>query len=108
AAFPFDGTEEVRILGDARGALREIGENRIPANWVQFRENETDSALFWRTVDAAVFLGRKIEGPSIDRSVLEALAAGTLVLTEESLATVYKGAVVPISAEDTVSMVRSV
>jgi len=108
AAFPFDGTEEVRVLGDARGAVREIEETRIPANWVQFRENETDSALFWRTVDAAVFLGRELEGPSIDRSVLEALATGTLVLAGMSSASKYQGAVVPISPEETVSMVRSV
>lgn len=105
--FPVGSVDEVRILGDARGALRELAEKRLPTNWVQFRESETDIATFWRVLDVAVVFDRDGTGPTVDRAVLEALASGTIVVTNESRAEAYSGSVIVSVPEEALSAVRT-
>lgn len=105
--FPLAGPEEVRVFGDARGALRAVKEKRLPASWVQFRENETESVLFWRRLDAAVLLGRGVMGPTVDRGALEALASGTIVLTDEVRAVAYEGAAAVVSLPEALTTIRA-
>ena len=67
--FPLSGEDEVRVLGDARGALRATGQKHLPPNLVQFREYETTATgVFWRTVDVAMVLGRGAGGESVERA----------------------------------------
>lgn len=105
--FPLAGPEEVRVLGDARGALRAAEKKRLPASWVQFRENETESVLFWRRVDAAVILGRGEKGPAVDRVALEALASGTIVVTDDVRAGAYEGAAAVASPSEALTTIRT-
>ena len=105
---PLSGEDEVRVLGDARGALRATGQKHLPPNWVQFREYETTATVFWRTVDVAMVLGRGAGGESVERAALEALAAGTLVVMDESRAAAYGGAVVASRPREALDTVRAV
>lgn len=105
--FPLAGPEEVRVFGDARGALRAVKEKRLPVTWVQFRENETDPVLFWRRVDVAVILGRGAVGPTVDRAALEALASGTIVVTDDIRAGAYEGATAVSSPPETLTHIRA-
>lgn len=93
AAFPTDGSVEVRVLGDARGALRVSGERRLPADWLSVREGGISPEIFWRTIDANVLYDQGASGGAIERPVLEALAAGTPVVTDNERSALYGHAV---------------
>lgn len=105
--FPVSGANEVRVLGDVRGALRALSQKHLPTNWVQFRESETDSAIFWRTVDAAVIFGRGAVGETVDRAALEALASGTILVTDEGRVDAYGGAAIACRPPEVLSVVRA-
>lgn len=105
--FPLSGPEEIRVFGDARGALRAVKAKRLPPNWVQFRENEVEGTLFWWRVDVAVILGRDVSGPTVDRGALEALASGSIVLTDDVRAAAYEGAVAVGSPPEALTAIRA-
>ncbi|MGP4978686.1 glycosyltransferase [Brachybacterium tyrofermentans] len=100
--FPTDGSVEVRVLGDARGALRVSGERRLPPDWLSFREGEILPEIFWRTVDASVIYDQETRGRAIERPVLEALASGTPVITDSARAALYNHAVLVAEPADAV------
>lgn len=100
--FPTDGSVEVRVLGDARGALRVSGERRLPADWLSFRDGDISPEIFWRTVDASVVYDQETRGRAIERPVLEALASGTPVITDSERAALYNHAVLVAEPADAV------
>lgn len=80
--YPTDGSFEIRVLGDARGAVRALGEKHVPAEWVDFRLGSVDSRQFWRTVDAFILYDQGGQDRAYDRDIYEALAAGAIVVTD--------------------------
>lgn len=102
--FPTDGSVEVRVLGDARGALRVSGERRLPADWLSFRDGDIAPEMFWRTVDASVVYDQETRGRAIERPVLEALALGTPVITDSERAALYNHAVLVAEPADAVQV----
>ncbi len=80
-AYPTDGSAEVRILGDAGGALQVLGDTAMAPSWLNFSHDDMRPDVFWRTVDYAVqFDGRGISSDSL-REMVGALASGTVVIT---------------------------
>lgn len=87
-----DCSADVRWLGDARVLLDQLGRNTLPASWVCFGEDEIDPLLFWRVAGFSVLFGT---GSGVaERDVLEALAAGVIVMGDRQLREVYGGHIV--------------
>lgn len=107
AAYPSDGSVELRVLGDARGAVRVLGERRVSDDWLEFRNREISAGIFWRTLDG-VFLYKGYEsGHGFERGVLEALSAGTPVVAGTALAQPFGGAVLAAHPEDAIATLES-
>ncbi|MGO2111256.1 MAG: glycosyltransferase family 2 protein [Pseudoclavibacter sp.] len=106
--YPTDGSIELRVLGDARGAVRVLGEKGMPPQWIHFRDGEIASDVFWRTIDAVVLYGGENKGLFLERQILEALTAGVPIVTDIERAELYGGAVLGAPPEDALERVRSI
>lgn len=101
-AYPDDGTFDVRVFGDARGAIRASGRRHLPIDWMQYRPGEVNADVFWRTLDAVVLFDRRYPGSGVERPVLEALTTGLPVVTDFVRSKVYGDAVVPSEPGDAI------
>jgi glycosyltransferase involved in cell wall biosynthesis len=81
AAYPTDGSADVRMLGPANPAVAQLGLEALPPSWLVFGESEIDPLVFWRTADFMVQFDQRTGGRGHDRDLLEAVAAGTVVIT---------------------------
>lgn len=94
SAYPVDGSVDLRILGDVRGAARTLRDSRAVDRWISYQIGEMDPSKYWRTLDAVILFDRKTVGGTIERSILEAFCAGTPVITDSRRAQLYGDAVV--------------
>lgn len=95
SAYPVNGEFDVRILGDARGALRSAGLGVMPAGWLSFRDREVRSDIFWRRVDFCVQHDQSWDPILKVREMLEAIAAGAVVVADPKYAEFLGDAMVP-------------
>lgn len=94
-AFPADDSIDVRVHGDARGGVRALRLQELPANWLQFRENEISADVFWSSLDFVVDIPRANRVSSAAyRSIVEAMAVGTVVATTKEMAELLGGCVI--------------
>lgn len=100
--YPTDGRVDFRVLGDARGAVRAMRQNQVPNEWLQFKVGDIGEELFWRTVDAMILFDHERGPGGLERSVLEALATGVLVIVDGRRAAVYGPAVHRSEPEDAI------
>ncbi|WP_172172241.1 glycosyltransferase family 2 protein [Brevibacterium sp. CT2-23B] len=91
--YPTDGRVDFRVLGDARGAVRVMRQKQVPNEWLQFKVGDIGEKEFWRTVDAMILFDQERGSGGLERSVLEALAAGVLVIVGGRRAEIYGSAV---------------
>lgn len=87
--YPLDGSVDLRILGDARGALREMGGRYLPAGWLQYKIGEISPDRFWRAVDVVVYFDRNSGDLGVERPLLEAMATGIPIVTDAARRSVY-------------------
>jgi len=93
SVYPTDGRIDFRVLGDARGAVRKMRQKQVPNEWLQYKDGDIPIEHFWRTVDALILFDEDGSAGGLERSVLEALAAGVLVIAGSERAAVYGEAV---------------
>jgi hypothetical protein len=79
-AYPVDDSVDVRMLGSESSVLTRTGREVLPPSWIVFDEDEIDPVIFWRAVDFMVQVDRRGRSRGHDRDVLEAMAAGTVVI----------------------------
>ncbi|UQN28088.1 glycosyltransferase [Brachybacterium kimchii] len=92
--YPASEAIDLRVLGDARGAVRAMGKRRLPAEWLQYKTGDIAPDTFWRTVDAMMLFDQNLVERGLERSVLEALASGVPVVTDHRRGRLYGDAVV--------------
>lgn len=80
AAYPLDGTFDVRILGGARTALQVLKRTTIPGGWTVYNKDQLSPQRFLRTLDFYVFFQHSDAVEAFGRSILEAIASGLVVI----------------------------
>lgn len=103
-AYPTDGTVDLRLMGEATAVLRVLGEVTLPPSWVAFSVGEIDPLVFWRAADFLVKFDSRGRTRGNDREMLEAMAAGTVVITDQETARLYPG-LVKIATPETAAQV---
>lgn len=103
-AYPRDGSVDVRLMGDGKVAMTLLHEVTVPPSWVVFPDGEIDPAVFWRAADFLVKFDSRGRTRGNDREMLEAMAAGTVVITDQETARLYPG-LVKIATPETVTQV---
>ncbi|GAA1145834.1 glycosyltransferase family 2 protein [Nesterenkonia lutea] len=93
ARWPADGETDVRLYGDPGAAQRALGVRHLPANWVVFEPGQTSRPRFYRAVDFFVHYAQTPPSKP-ERAVLEAMAAGTVVILPVAFEPVYGSAAV--------------
>lgn len=81
--WPTDDSAEVWILGDARGALRNLKEKYYADNWISFREGEIQPVDYMRAIDFFVYFPSEDSDENVCREAFEAAAAGKVVFLPE-------------------------
>jgi hypothetical protein len=83
--YPVDGSVDVRLLGDASSATKRLGLTRPPASWVVFAPGDLPVRAFLNSLDFHVsYLDSRVSAPLV-RPVLEAAAAGAVVILPPQL-----------------------
>jgi UDP:flavonoid glycosyltransferase YjiC (YdhE family) len=82
AVYPEGEEFEVRFLG-AGDALTRIISGPLPSNWTTFQFNEIEPAEFLRTIDFFVYYHHPDWVEAFGRTILEAAAAGAVVIVPE-------------------------
>jgi hypothetical protein len=110
STYPVTAGIDVRFLGDGQVLRAVLGEDRPPPNWLLCRPPETTARSFVYQID---FLGH-FPQPSVpaqpSRPVIEAMAAGCVVLLPPRFADAYGPAAVycePADVGDVVTTYRS-
>ena len=91
--WPTDGSADIRLLGDPKAASRLLGAQRLPAAWLSFQPGEIPPATYYRSLDFYIhYTGAPATAP--ERGVLEALAAGCVVILPPDQEPLYGAAAV--------------
>lgn len=86
--WPTDGHADIRLLGDPEAASQALGTPRLPAAWLSFQPGEIAPVTYYRSLD---FYIHRTSSPATapERGVLEALAAGCVVILPPEQEPIY-------------------
>lgn len=84
SVYPGDGRFDVRIMGGASAALNALGRSAVPAGWTVYKTDELPVKDFLWSLDYFVFYQHPAAVEAFGRSILEALASGTVVILPPS------------------------
>ena len=104
AAYPVDGSVEVRVLGGADPAIEILGET--PESWTVLPFGAQDPAVFLAGLDALVYYHHRDMVEAFGRTVLEALAAGIPAVVSPIFASTFGDACLYAEPADAVATVR--
>ena len=80
AAYPTDGSVEVRIMGGAASALTLLGTKTAPRAWLVLPTDEMDVRVFLNSIDFFVYFQHSQAYDAFGRAVLEAIATGCVAV----------------------------
>lgn len=80
AAYPIDGSVDVRIMGGALVPLEILGLVKEPNSWVVFETDEMSVRTFLSSLDFFVYFQHDQGYEAFGRAVLEAIATGCVVI----------------------------
>lgn len=106
AAYPLDGTFDIRILGGAKSALQGLKRSTIPGGWTVYGKNYMTPQKFLKTLDFYVFFQHSNAVEAFGRSILEAIASGLVVILPDKFRPVFGEAAVYATADQTVDVIR--
>src|SRR5690625_1362563 len=107
AAYPIDGTFDVRFLGGADTALNLLKRSTVPGNWTVYAKDQISPERFLATLDFYIFFQHDNAVEAFGRSILEALASGMVVILDEKFRRIFGNAAVYTTPELVVDVVRS-
>jgi hypothetical protein len=81
--YPDDPAIDIRIMGGASTALKVLGAKRLPKNWTSFEYDELPVKTFLHQLDFWVYFHHPVLVESFGRAILEAMAAGCVVILPE-------------------------
>lgn len=87
-AYPDDPAYDFRNMGGAT-VPREVLGGRLPANWIAYGYDETEVRDFLFQLDFWVYFPNEIRIEAFGRAVLEAMAAGCVVVLPESFRSTF-------------------
>ncbi|WP_028049437.1 glycosyltransferase family 2 protein [Cellulomonas sp. URHD0024] len=80
AAYPTDGSVDVRIMGGAASALTLLGTKTAPPAWLVLAPDEMDVRAFLNSIDFFVYFQHSQAYDAFGRAVLEAIATGCVAI----------------------------
>lgn len=98
-AYPTSGRFDIRILGGASVPKDVLGVKETPAAWTVYGVDALPVPAFLRTLDFYVFFQNSVAVEAFGRSVLEALAAGLIVILPKSYEEVFGEAAIYVSPD---------
>ena len=104
AAYPVDGSVEVRVLGGADPAIELIGET--PESWTVLPFGAEEPAVFLAGLDALVYYHHCDIVEAFGRTVLEALAVGIPVVVAPVFESTFGDACLYAEPADAIAAVR--
>lgn len=84
-----DGAYDVRIMGGHRTPLRVMGSRRVPLAWTAYKKDAMPVSDFLYSLDYFVFFQHSQAVEAFGRAVLEALAAGVVVILPRQFERVF-------------------
>lgn len=97
---------DVRVMGGGASASQVLG-GRLPANWLVFSRDELPVRAFLSSLDFFVYYQHPDAVDAFGRAVLEALAAGCVVILPIHMRPVFGDAAVYCEPEDVQDTVRA-
>lgn len=107
AAYPTDGTFDVRILGGTKAPLRVLRKTHVPGSWTAYETNQLSPEKFLATIDFYVFFQHSKTVEAFGRAILEALASGLVVILPDKFEPVFGKAAIYATPEEVISVVRN-
>lgn len=104
--WPMGGDADVRLFGRPTRALEALGTKHLPASWIAFNEREISRRTFYRSLDFFVHFTGRSQSPKLELPVLEALAAGCVVVLPEPAEKLYGDAALYAAPEDVSELVE--
>ncbi|GAB3845822.1 glycosyltransferase [Nesterenkonia populi] len=105
--LPADGTRDVRLYGDPAALLRILDTDRLPAHWLCFTPQETSRAAYTRMLDFYIHHPQPHPAGRYELPLLEALAAGCVLVLPPHYRPLYRDAAVYAEARDVQDLVQS-
>ncbi|MCT1607887.1 glycosyltransferase [Nesterenkonia massiliensis] len=87
--WPLDGSMDVRLYGDTAAALRLLGGTRLPSGWMAFSPETISRRTYYRSLDYLVHYPQSGYREGQETAILEAMAAGCVVILPEEYTDTY-------------------
>lgn len=97
--YPDNPEFDVRIMGGAASVRRVLGEN-LPTNWLAYARDQLPVRTFLSSLDFFVYYQHPDAVDAFGRAVLEALAAGCVVILPPHMRPVFGDAAVYVLPDD--------
>ncbi|GAA4915410.1 hypothetical protein GCM10025790_08080 [Nesterenkonia rhizosphaerae] len=87
--WPLDGSMDVRLYGDTAAAIRLLGGTRLPSGWMAFSPETISRRTYYRSLDYFVHYPQPGYREGQEIAILEAMAAGCVVILPEEYTDTY-------------------
>jgi len=107
--WPEDQGLDVRIMGDARAAMRISHRRTYPNSWSVFRGTEISPRAFYSSIDFFVYYPNENWPEDATREVIEAMASGCVVILPKFKKGIYADAAIyadPLEIPDVIAGLR--
>lgn len=98
--YPTDRALSVKIMGGVSSCNRLLGEKNIPKNWKMFNHDEIHTKDFLNKIDFFVYFDNSNIVEAFGRSILEALASGTVTILPIKFKRVFGDAAIYCEPKD--------
>jgi len=106
SVYPVDDEFDVRVLGDVRKALGVLKTKTLPPNWTTFRAADLPWSEYLTSLDFFVYYPGRLARRDAHSSILDAIAAGCVVVLPPRLAPLYGDAAVYCEPADVAGTLR--
>lgn len=104
--YPTDGSADVRIMGGAATPLKIMGVSKAPMGWTVYGPDEIAVPSFLQSLDYFVFFQHSLAIEAFGRAILEALAAGVVVILPPHFEKVFGEAALYTEPDGVAQLIR--